>query len=175
MKRHSLLTFIAVSLAATACHQQAAEISIIDDMQSKILYHSIQCGRSDNMPTVTKITNKNDLQVLFDRLSGPIFGTKSTAPPNVDFEKESVVLIEMGQQPTTGYNITLGALTPAFEKGALILHLDWISPQPDAVNAQVITSPCLLISVPHKDYASILVNDQHDSLRIQTPTTGNWE
>ena len=65
----------------------------------------------------------------------------------------------MGKYPTAGYQLELAAETAEINDHDLTLFVSWVEPPVAALVAQVITSPCLLISIPKGDYSVIRVRD----------------
>ena len=69
--------------------------------------------------------------------------------PAVDFAKEAVAAVFLGTRPTGGFGVELvGAGEMA---GAFVLQYRETKPAPDAITAQVITSPFLLVAMPTVD------------------------
>ena len=69
--------------------------------------------------------------------------------PPVDFEKEMVVAIAIGQQRTGGYRIEITAVEAEADK--LRITYKRYAPPPDGINLQVITSPFHFVAVPKSD------------------------
>lgn len=72
----------------------------------------------------------------------------------------SVVLVAVsrGAQPTPGYGFALTAATRTGTTAELRLH--WSEPPDDAVLAQVITHPCLVVALPRAGLARVVAIDQ---------------
>ena len=69
--------------------------------------------------------------------------------PAVDFAKEAVAAVFLGTRPTGGFGIEL---VGAGEKaGAFVLQYRETKPGADAIAAQIITSPFLLVAMPKVD------------------------
>ncbi len=66
--------------------------------------------------------------------------------PEIDFSREMVVLVAMGQKPTGGYFVEITKIQPAGKR--LRIEVFRKSPPPDAILAQVVTSPFHLVAVP---------------------------
>ncbi len=81
---------------------------------------------------------------------------------------QQLLLVSMGIQPSSGYRLTLADQTAQLEKGILHLQLQWHSPAPGQMNAQVITQPCLLLSLPKQHYQGVNIYDQQGKLRIKS-------
>ena len=72
-------------------------------------------------------------------------------------------------RPTSGYAVSLGSNTAKVGKrGDLTLTVAWTEPSADSIQAQVITSPCLFVSVPKDDYPTIRVVDEAGSVRVSS-------
>lgn len=134
-----------------------------------ILYYSIECGRSDKEPAVTWITETDQLNRIYEGIRKNILGAEPRSLPSVDFDKEGVLLIEMGQRPTTGYQLVIEKDPVLVINSIVDVKTSWIEPATASIQAQVITSPCVLIKFPSGDYARFRVLDQNNQLRVETP------
>ena len=65
----------------------------------------------------------------------------------------------MGQKPTGGYSIDPAESGLEIRADTATLRVAWSTPPPDAVRAQVITRPCLLLALPKGGYARTRVVD----------------
>lgn len=79
-----------------------------------------------------------------------------------------VIVVEMGERPTAGYRLEVREGMSRIEEGTLILALDWLPPAPDAMVAQVVTAPCIVVGAPDGDYGRIEVRDNTLDLRAIT-------
>ncbi|MCG8614490.1 MAG: protease complex subunit PrcB family protein [Pseudomonadales bacterium] len=71
-------------------------------------------------------------------------------PPAIALPKgELGVMIYLGQRPTAGYRLKLAG-DATLERGKLTLSIEEEGPPPNVFVAQVLTSPCVLYSVPEK-------------------------
>jgi hypothetical protein len=66
--------------------------------------------------------------------------------PNVDFSREVVVAVFMGTRPTAGFSVEIVGVRQ--EGQALIVSYKETRPAPDALTAQVLTSPFHIVAVP---------------------------
>ena len=80
----------------------------------------------------------------FERLWRNISG-KSDWPP-IDFKKEGAIIITAGRKPTAGYSIKVNGITKV--KGALVVDAEVVSPPAGSFNAEVLTSPYVVVAVP---------------------------
>lgn len=66
--------------------------------------------------------------------------------PNVDFAHDMVVGVFMGSRPTAGFAIEITGI--ATEGGATVVRYKQTMPARDAITAQVLTSPYVLVAIP---------------------------
>lgn len=71
-------------------------------------------------------------------------------------EGQWLLLIAMGRKPTTGFGLTLSAVEKAGD--TLKLRVSTRTPAPGMVRAQMITEPCLVVSVPREGWQQITVS-----------------
>jgi hypothetical protein len=74
-------------------------------------------------------------------------GAVLTPPPlpEVDFRRESVIAIFLGQRPTGGYGISVVDLL--LDNNEIYLDVRLTRPAPDAMVTQALTSPWLMVRV----------------------------
>jgi len=154
----------------------ASQPEIHDEQQSgkqpviETLYASQQCGRSQTSPSVTWIDNARQLETILKRIRGTTSGGKPLSLPEPGFQHEIVLLIEMGQRPTLGYQITLtGTDNLHITRNQAHLKLNWIQPPADAMVAQMISSPCLLLKLERGNYTSVQILDKQGTVKANTP------
>jgi hypothetical protein len=78
-----------------------------------------------------------------------------------------VVMINMGEKRTAGYGIRLASTAAQVEDGVLHLSVIWETPQPGMMQAQMITHPCLAVSVAGQ-FHTVQVVDQSGRVRLAT-------
>jgi hypothetical protein len=123
-----------------------------------------QCG-AQNRPTVRWIADAGEWRDLHARINSQWMNPPP--PPTVDFPREGVLLIAMGQRSSAGYGLTLADKVAVVRDGVLTVRVDWREPLPDRLRAQVMTSPCLLVAVPDAGFTRIEVVDQEERLRLE--------
>ncbi len=133
------------------------------------LYASQHCGRGQTTPSATWIDNARQLESSIKRIRSGMLGGKPINLPALDFQHEIVLLVEMGQRPTLGYRLELAetdGLRIAQDQAQLTL--DWLHPPADALVAQTISSPCLLIKLERGGYTSIQILDRQGAIKTST-------
>jgi len=81
-----------------------------------------------------------------EQLAGLPQATLSLAPLQaIDYDREHVVVVALGQKPTGGYSVTLAG--SRISRGHLELAVDVREPAPGAMVTQALTTPCAAIAV----------------------------
>ncbi len=133
------------------------------------LYAGQQCGRSQAKPSVTWIDNAQQLKTSIKQIQRTLSGGKPIPLSELDFQHEIVLLVEMGQRPTLGYQIALPESNNLRStQSQLHLTLNWIQPPADAMVAQMISSPCLLLKLKRGNYTSIQILDKQGTIKAGT-------
>lgn len=144
--RWLLLTCLVI--AASACSQQRVHLQTI--------YSSNDCALRE--PVIRSIHSPAELTEIIQ--SKPVnFSQAPLVLPEVDYDKQSLVLYALGQKPTAGYSIELYRDEASIKEQTLYLPVRVKSPEAGSVQAQVITSPCQIYSLPHSDYAAIVIEN----------------
>ena len=130
----------------------------------RILYQDGLCGGNRPTPSVTLVADSDQLKRIFTEVKGRMLA-QSPPAPTVDFDAEHVVTIQMGQKPTGGYGIELAEPHATLNNGEAFIRLRWIEPAPGAIVTQILTSPCLIISLPKGAYEKIVITDEYGNVR----------
>lgn len=76
-----------------------------------------------------------------------------------------ILVVELGQRPTSGYNIRLERDKTTVDDDTLKLAMTWDAPRLDAAVGQALTAPCVAIRLPQGEYSRIQVVDQLGNVR----------
>jgi hypothetical protein len=76
--------------------------------------------------------------------------------PAVDFGKEMVVAVFMGQRPTSGYAVEVTGVTRSGR--STVVSVRRSSPPPGAITAQIVTSPFTFVAIPASNRPVRFVN-----------------
>lgn len=121
---------LAAALVAAALVQHA-------DPALRVLDRGGQSGIEEARQVV--VTSPDQLDALWRR--------HSTRPrPTIDFAKESVVGIFLGTRTTAGYGVEIVSIARS-GPGTLVRCRE-VAPPPDAVTAQLLTFPYIIVAVP---------------------------
>jgi hypothetical protein len=149
-KHAAFNTALGALLILTACSSQPLTLDPV--------YQSGQCG------VQSKALRLLEDPSALERLAQQPFNG-ATAVPEVDFDTHWVVLAAWGQKSTAGYSVTLEDDNAEIRDGALQLPIVFEAPQPDTMQAQVMTAPCLVVAVPKGNYSRLVA----DGLGIELP------
>ena len=64
-----------------------------------------------------------------------------------------MIAISRGEQPTAGYGFDVDGFRR--EPGTAVVDVTWTTPSPDAMVAQVITHPCVVVGIAESDIAGL--------------------
>ena len=116
---------------------------------------TVQCGGVQTQARVIALQTKQQMNEFIN------------TPADVDFARERVLMIAMGQQRTGGYGLRLASTEARINQGVMDIAVDWRQPSPGSMLIQVITSPCILISLPQAKINAIRIIDQHKMQKLE--------
>jgi hypothetical protein len=132
------------------------------------LYRHAQCGADYPESRAIILRDADAFKAAVEDLRRAR-GSVGINMPAVDFSRQAALLVQMGQKPTAGYGLWPEQPVARLRGDVLEVALDWQSPPPGAMLAQVVTSPCMLISIPRASYKTIHVLDATGQVRASTP------
>ncbi len=81
-----------------------------------------------------------------------------------DMDDVLLISVAKGPQPTPGYGHSLSS--SALLDGELRIRLHWRTPAKDAILAQVVTHPCLVLGIVAADARRVVVSDETGELGV---------
>jgi protease stability complex PrcB-like protein len=108
-----------------------------------------------DQPTQIVVRSQNDWAALWSRHVRT--QTPPPPPPSVDFSRDMVVALFMGQRPTGGYAIEVTQIERT--DAGLAVRYRTRRPDPSSMQMQVLTQPYHLITVPRADDPVTFVAD----------------
>ncbi|WP_150909950.1 protease complex subunit PrcB family protein [Marinobacter halotolerans] len=140
---------VAASILSAGCVSNYTETAEGAPLARQITA-SDQCGVV--APGLIYLTEKEDL----GRLQDLPMQNLSMKPLNaLDFDREHVLIVGLGQKPTGGYGLTLA--NSQIESDTLKLTMILRRPAPDAMVTQVLTTPCAVLAITPERWKSIEV------------------
>ena len=166
MMKTTALTLTLLLLSA-ACQPWAAGHRQQDGKPTvEAIYTGLHCGRSETSPQAKWVDDAQQLEVSVKRIQRNILGSKPMDFGKLDFQHEFVLAIKMGQQPTLGHRIELlGTDGLRIAQKQAHITLNWAHPPADALAAQMVSSPCLLLKLKRGDYTSVQIHDTQGTIR----------
>ena len=132
-------SFVLLLASCTACAAIAATVSFAT------LAKGLASGVGQ--PTQIVVRSQHDWAALWSRhMRTPI---APPPPPSVDFSRDMVVGLFMGERPTGGYAIEITRIERTDQ--GLSVHYRTSLPDPSAIQTQALTQPFHLVTVPRVD------------------------
>ncbi|MBL4868190.1 MAG: protease complex subunit PrcB family protein [Pseudomonadales bacterium] len=140
-----------IAFLLTACSAAMKSLPVVS------VYSSSQCYESDKK--IRKMEGMTGLLSFVGKRSANILGAKPVSVTEINFETHNVYLVAMGMQPTVGYSVVVAGETAKLDGDTLILPVEFKTPREGSMQAQMQTSPCVVISLPKASYKRVLVSD----------------
>jgi hypothetical protein len=136
-------------------------------LKVKLLFKGDQCGTTRLNPNAIWIEDPDQFKTTSARLTQHTIGAQQDLSSQVDFSREGILIVAMGQKPTGGYGLEMNREFAVISNDTAVLRVSWIDPPKGAILPQIITSPCLAIILPRGPYSQIHLLDQDAHLRLQ--------
>ena len=136
-------------------------------LKVRLLYKGDQCKTSRLNPHAIWIGDPDQFKKTYARLTSHTIGAQQDLSRRVDFSREGILIVSMGQKPTGGYRLELNRDFAVISDDTAVLSVSWIDPPKGSILPQIITSPCLAIIIPKGPYSKIHLLDQDAHLRLQ--------
>ena len=150
-----VMSAAAVSLLLAGCTSDLGwllRFSGESPVEVRELARSIQCGTQSEKSSVSVFADAAELRQWQDQRGIKLIdGDAMPAGP--------YALIEMGQRPTGGYGVAISRKA-GIRRDLVALKGTFISPAEGSSVAQVITSPCVLVSLPTGFNRGVVVFNQ---------------
>ncbi|AHK80766.1 hypothetical protein M911_13645 [Ectothiorhodospira haloalkaliphila] len=150
--------------ALTGCPGAFTESAPSQTTPVRMLASGAHCDHDQPEPRLQILRDPAALQQVLDHTGLRI---TETEPP--DFQRESAILIHQGLKPTLGYSLELADTSVRMVNGVGRLQVLNREPPADAIVAQALSSPCLLLAMEHHPMESLQIRDQHGTLLDEAP------
>lgn len=157
------VTALALLMLAQGCAPASGGGTDDGSLTTEPLFGDGQCGGLER-PAVVWIANPADWRSWYGRITG--LRMNPPPAPAVDFPREGVLLIAMGQRSAAGHGLSLSG-DATVRDGVLTVRVDWREPPPGYLQAQVMTSPCLLLRLAAAPFTRIRVLDREGRTRLE--------
>ncbi len=169
-----LIRSLSVILVLGACGtslNQAPTADATEPMSAQVLYRGSRCPATQ--PGIRVISDaaswvewQRQQQTLF-----PASNEQEDTAADLEFSQVSVIVISMGQRPTPGYAVEVPEGSVTLHGTSLTISTIWRQPPKGAILAQVLTSPCIAITVPITQYNSVEIKNQHGDTIVDQRTS----
>lgn len=109
-------------------------------------------------PRFRLVRNEAELRSLWNQLHGASLNVPPL--PRVDFERETLLIVMMGERPSGGYRVDVQGVS--LEGGDLFVDLRFVEPAPDAITTAALTSPWAVVRVLRGDIDAAWFRDPAD-------------
>jgi hypothetical protein len=133
----------------------------------EVIYRGIDCERTESEAGAVWISNRQQLVHVYDQVNKSVIGSAQDKLPNIDFSRFGVLMIMMGQRPTSGFRLQRGEKHVLIKDDTAKVYIQWVEPPKDAILPQMTSSPCLMLKLPKGGYSQIHVLDQNGRLRAE--------
>lgn len=131
-----------------------------EDLFVTELHRSIDCGTPDRQAGLRYFSDAAALRDWLDANEQSLGVSDADLP-----DGQALLLVEMGRRKTGGYFIKVSDSAYLDRDRMLWLQGTWTSPDPDRMVTQMISSPCVLLALPARDYRGFRISDQDKELR----------
>lgn len=122
---------------------------------------AVVCGTSGADARVSLFPDAGAVRA-WETSRGVQLGGGTEALPDTPF-----ALVEMGERNTAGYGLAVSR-TAGKRGDAIILRATFLAPTAGRMLAQMVTSPCVLVSLPKTHYSAVELVDQDGRQRATT-------
>lgn len=132
-----------------------------EDLMVAELRRSVDCGTSSREARLRYFAGADDYTAWQATQS-----ERASLMPTEELPGDkALMLVEMGQRNSGGHYLKVGESAYLDRDRMLWLTGVWTTPGPDRMVTQMITSPCVLVAIPQRDYAGFRISDQDEELR----------
>jgi PrcB C-terminal len=140
-----LSTLLLGAVLAVACRSSATHASEQDSGPFRTLLYGYQSALKPG--TIRVAHNASEWSELWAEHTAAMMPRPE--PPAVDWKKEMVVCIALGERPTAGYGVEIAHVER--QGNRLIVEAREKKPAPDAIVPQVVTHPYVMAVTPRSD------------------------
>src|SRR5699024_423497 len=125
---------------------------------TRVVDRGVNCGTTSQQSAVHYFATEADFDRWIDYRGIHAFGPGAAAD-------DGVIVVEMGQRMTGGYEMSLLPDVSHIDNDTLYLGVAWTAPPHYAAISQAMTAPCIVVKPPQGSYSAVEVNDQAGTTR----------
>lgn len=172
LKRNYLAAVLVLSMGICGCGSaQHQGCSNSCPLPLDIVDTGVYGPRTDPQASIQWIATGEQIQKIIEDLDKQGFSKTTVSLKDINLDRWGLLLVEMGQKPTGGYSVSLNKAFSCLSNETAVICLNWNTPNADALSAQVMTSPYLIVKLPKGKFKKVVVLD-HENIRlfeIETP------
>ena len=162
---------LGLTLILSACGPGLSQSPVADStepVQLQVVYRGSRCPAVEpGVEIIRETAAWAEWRRQRDRQYLSVSGGPDDEATVVDFGRSTVIVISMGQQPTPGYAVEVLEDSAVLQGGSLNISSVWQRPAEGAILAQVLTSPCVAITVSTARYDTVKINNQQGETVIE--------
>jgi hypothetical protein len=161
----SMALFFSAAMILCGC---TAVASPADQDMAKLPVEKIWAGNQSSHTTAqSKALYVSDADRLnsLARANPNRAATAIVGQRRVNWRREAVVWLYMGQKTSGGYSLGLATSEATVTHGIAVITVQWREPSPGAIVTQQLTSPCLVLILPKGNYDKIEIKDETGRVR----------
>jgi PrcB C-terminal len=162
MKATFLFGALMVAVVLAACVSSRPAIKTVP---VQTVFADTQCG--GDAPAIFRLDNTQQWKDLRARIEGRSVGATSRNLAMPDFSRNDVFVIAMGQRPTLGYSVALASDVARLYDTHIQFSVIWQEPDAGALQGQMLTSPCIVVSIPAGEYGQPIAVDSQGRERVR--------
>ena len=140
-----------IVMAASGKPNESATLPVV------VHYQSATCG---SIVESHWLSSQQQYESIFQAMYEGLIADSMPQPVQINFDRQSVLLISMGQQRTGGYSVKLASAKMEVANERAKIQVQWNVKKPGMIAIQMLTNPCLLLEIPGGNYKFIDVVDQ---------------
>lgn len=160
MNRCRPLTLIVMLMAVGACRPGVEQPGSATSVPIRIVHRDQHCpGDSASIEVIKDSAALGQWWQPFARQRFPARPLPQSLA-TIDFARSSAIVVYLGSRPTAGYDIELYSDRASVQKTSLTIPAQWREPPAGSLAAEVMTSPCVVMTLPAGRYETVTVRDR---------------
>ena len=154
MKQTIILKLLLIALFTSvigACSEKSKTIPL------QTIYSSNNCAIP--VQVLKSINSATELDLLLQSFPKS-FSNPSPINIQINYQKQVLILFALGRKPSSGYSIKLENKFAILKGEKLYLPISIHQPDESSYQAQLITSPCRIISIPKINFLEIRIGKE---------------
>jgi len=160
VSKHNIAVVAVLLLAVGACQSGINSAASSETVPIRAVYHDSQC--LNESAQITPIRDAIELAAWWQPLAKQQFPAKPLPQSlaTINFDQSTAFVLFMGSRPTAGYDIELLDDRAIVREASLTIPASWQEPSSDTMVAQIMTSPCVVITLPDARYETVTVRNR---------------